>query len=96
MMITSKSLQEANDYSVYALTEAGYNGSALQALVAIKPEESQMAPISEQMSCEWIELLAHANTHGKKFFATGGSHVCLDDYFKAQALLVREVEIVDK
>ena len=31
------SVQEANEYAVYALTEAGYDGSALQALVAIKP-----------------------------------------------------------
>ncbi len=36
-----------------------------------------------------IELLARANTHGKKFFAMGGSHVCSDDFFKVQALLVR-------
>ncbi len=42
------------------------------------------------------ELLACANTHGKKFFATGGSHVCSDDFFKAQALLVRESELAEK
>ena len=90
------SVQEANDYSVYALTEAGYDGSALQALLAIKPEESRTAPITERMSRERIELLARANTHGKKFFATGGSHVCSDDFFKAQALLAREEEITEK
>jgi hypothetical protein len=45
------------------------------------------------MSWERIELLARANTHGKKFFATGGSHVCSDDFFKAQALQAREDEI---
>jgi len=48
------------------------------------------------MSKEQIELLAHANTHGKKFFATGGSHVCSDDFFKAQALLAREDELAAK
>ena len=52
--------------------------------------------ITERMSKERIELLARANTHGKKFFTTGGSHVCLDDFFKAQALQVREEELVEK
>ena len=40
--------------------------------------------------------MASANTHGKKFFATGGSHVCSDDFFKAQALLAREEEVTEK
>ncbi len=75
------SVQEANEYVVYALTEAGYDGSALQALVANKPAERRMTPITERMSRKRIELLARANTHGKKFFATGGSHVCSDDFF---------------
>jgi hypothetical protein len=52
--------------------------------------------ITERMSKKRIKLLARANTHGKKFFATGGSHVCLDDFFKAQALLVREDELAKK
>jgi len=39
------SVQEANEYAIYALTEAGYDGSALQALVAIKPAERWMTPI---------------------------------------------------
>jgi hypothetical protein len=52
--------------------------------------------ITERMSRGRIELLARANTHGKKFFATGGSHVCSDDFFKAQALLAREEELVEK
>ena len=90
------SVQEANEYAVYSLTEAGYDGSALQALVTIKPTELRAAPITERMSRERIELLARANTHGKKFFATGGSHVCSDDFFKAQALLAREEEISEK
>jgi hypothetical protein len=91
------SVQEANEYAVYALTESGYDGSKLQALVAVRSADTRMAGgITEQMSRERIELLAHANTHGKKFFATGGSHVCSDDFFKAQALLAREEELVEK
>ena len=87
------SVQEANDYAVYALTEGGYDGSALQALVAIKPPDNRIGLITERMSWERIELLARANTHGKKFFATGGSHVCSDDFFKAQALQARDNQI---
>ncbi len=59
----------------------------------IKPADNRMGPITERMSRERIELLARANTHGKKFFATGGSHVCSDDFFKAQALQARDDEI---
>ena len=85
-----------NEYAVYLLTEAGYDGSALQALVTIKPTECRTSPITERMSWERIELLARANTHGKKFFATGGSHVCSDNFFKAQALLGREEDVAMK
>ncbi len=90
------SVQEANEYAVYSLTEAGYDGSALQALVSFRPPDPRMGPITERMSRERIELLARANMHEKKFFATGGSHVCSDDFFKAQALLAREEEIAEK
>ena len=91
------SVQEANEYAVYSLTESGYDGSKLQALVAVRPADNRMAgAITERMSQERIELLARANTHGKKFFATGGSHVCSDDFFKAQALLAREDELAEK
>ncbi len=38
----------------------------------------------------------HRQRHGKKFFATVGSHVCSDDFFKAQALIVRDEEIAEK
>jgi hypothetical protein len=55
-----------------------------------------MGAITERMSWERIELLACANTHGKKFFAMGGSHVCSNNLFKAQALLAREEEIAEK
>jgi hypothetical protein len=85
-----------NEYAVYLLTEAGYDGSALQALVTIKPTECRTSPITERMSWERIELLARANTHGKKFFATGGSHVCSDNFFKGQALLGREEDVAMK
>ena len=57
-------VQEANEYTVYALTEGGYNGLMLQSLVLIWPVERRMMTITERMSKEWVELLATANTHG--------------------------------
>ncbi len=90
------SVQEANEYAVYSLTEASYDGSQLQALVAVGPADTWAGPITEWMSKEQIELLARANTHGKELFATGGSHVCSDDFFKAQALPARESEMAEK
>ncbi len=64
-------MQEANEYTVYSLMEAGYDGSQLQALVVVGPADTWAGPITEQMSKEQIELLARENTHGKKFFAMG-------------------------
>ena len=63
---------------VYALIEGGYNGSALQALLKAVPEAYTMTAITERHSNERIQLLAKANTHGKEFYATDGSHVCSD------------------
>ena len=40
--------------------------------------------------------MTKANTHGKKYFASGGSHVCSDDSFKAQALIASDEEIAEK
>ena len=74
------SVQEANEYACYVLTEGGYNGSVLQALVIIKPTEIEPRKFTECNSKERIVLLARANTHGNKFFVTGGSHVCSDEF----------------
>jgi hypothetical protein len=46
------SVQEANDYALYALTEGGYDGLALQALVAIKLPKNRIGLITERMSRE--------------------------------------------
>jgi hypothetical protein len=75
--------------------EANNNGLALQALVSIWLAEPQMGPIMKWMSQEQIELMVHANLHGKKFITSGGSHVCSDDFSKAQVLLAREKEIAE-
>ena len=91
-----RSIQEANEYAVYALTEGGYKGSALQALLKAVPEANVLNPITERHSKERILLLAKANTHGKKFYATGGSHVCSDDFFKAEAVRCRDDQVKER
>ena len=45
-------VQEANEYTVYALTEGGYKGLMLQSLVLIWPVERRMMTITERMSKE--------------------------------------------
>ena len=54
------------------------------------PEAHALNSITERHSKERILLLAKANTHGKKFYATGGSDVCSDDFFKAEAVRCRD------
>ena len=39
------SVQEANEYTIYSLTEVGYDGSQLQALVAVGPADTRAGPI---------------------------------------------------
>ncbi len=41
-------IQEANDYAVFALSEAGYDGSALQALLKAVPEAQTMTKVTEK------------------------------------------------
>ena len=67
------SVQEANEYAVYSLTEAGYDGSQLQALVVVGPTDTRAGPINERMSKEPIELLAHANTHVRSSLQQAGA-----------------------
>jgi hypothetical protein len=90
------SVQEANEYASYALTEGGYDGSAHQALVLVKPTKAEPRKLMERNSKERIALLATTNTHGKKFFVTGRSHVCSDDFFKSQALIARKEELQEE
>jgi hypothetical protein len=45
-------VQEANEDAIYLLTEGGYNGLALQALVAIQLAEPWMGVINERISRE--------------------------------------------
>ena len=65
--------------------------SALQALLKAVPEVHVLNPITQKHSKEHILLLAKSNTHGKKFYATGGSHVCSDDFLRQRHFIVRKL-----
>jgi hypothetical protein len=76
-------LIQANNYAVYALIKGGYNGAALQGLLKAVPKALEMTAITAKKLKERIALLAQATTHRKKFHATGGSHICSDDFFNS-------------
>ena len=42
------------------------------------------------------EAIATANTHGAKFFVTGGKHVILNDMFIAAEIYMRKAEAVER
>ena len=68
----------------FLLTEGGYDGVALQAvlkgMLGAHSNEHNNHTITKKHFWEQIQLLAHANKHGKKLHATGGSHVCPDNF----------------
>ena len=67
---------------------------ALQPLLkGVLETHTTMTAITKKHSQERIQLLTHANTHGMKFYATGGSPVCSDNFFKADALCCCEVTV---
>jgi hypothetical protein len=89
-------IQEVNEYAVYTLTEGGFNGSALQGLLKVVPEALTLTAITVRHSSKRIMLLAKANIHGKKFYATSGSHICLDNLFKAGAECYQEDHVKEQ
>ncbi len=42
------------------------------------------------------EALAATNTHGKKFFVTGGKHITSEDIFKSAEIVSRNAEAVER
>ena len=52
-----------------------------------------MQPITKAHSLERLELLENSNTHGAKFFSTGGGHETSDDLFKSVKIPVCEAAI---
>ena len=82
-------IQDANDVATHALTAGGMNGNALRRTIVEIPTFQQ---ITEEHSQERYDILAKANTHGKLFSATNGTHLTSDDVFIGAELSTREKE----
>ena len=73
-------LNDDNDLSTFNLTVAGYQGILSKVLCE---KAADLLPITVPHTKERIEIIAKAGSHGKKFFATGGTHVTSDEFFCA-------------
>ena len=85
-----RELNNTNAAATITLSMRSYIGDMLSA-GCIK--ETLVWPITKAHSLEWLELLAKANTHGSKLFATGGVHATIDDFFKSNEISVWEAAI---
>ncbi len=77
-------IQSQNDYSTNQLNVMGYKGNALRANFCADKigERKTTEAVTVMRTRERQEALAAPQTHGKKFFVTGGEHVTSDDMFK--------------
>jgi hypothetical protein len=74
------SVQNMNELSVHALTQAGYNGQLLKATFKKKLEEEDQQNTLPNTQAR-REALTQVRGHGGRFHATGGMHVTSDDLF---------------
>jgi len=84
-------VQNANDISVLALHNAGYDAQWLTAtLKKKKEEESVCVPYSPSK----VDMLANACGHGGRFHATNGMHLTADEMFIAEEMKLCKEERV--
>jgi hypothetical protein len=84
-------VQNANDISVLALHNVGYDAQWLTAtLKKKKEEESVCVPYSPSK----VEMLANACGHGGRFHATNGMHLTADEMFIAEEMKLCKEERV--
>jgi hypothetical protein len=91
-------IQSQNDYSTAQLNLMGYRGDVLRAQFCpdkISERKESMA-VTVANTRERQEAIAAANTHGAKFFVTGGEHVTSNDMFKAAEINRRKAEAAER
>ena len=90
-----ESIQQANDTAVALQKLQGCQADLL--VVKIKPVAKQKG-VTVPFSKERIFALDNAKTHGKKFWATGGSHITSNGFFKSLEVpeLKRKRKAVEK
>ena len=69
---------------------AGYQGRLLKVQCE---KAADLLPITVPRTKERIELLEKSSSHGKKFFATGNTHVTADNFFCAAEVPVWDAKI---
>jgi hypothetical protein len=76
----------------------GYKGDALNAQFREDKirERQATATVTVPQTRERQEAIAATNTHGKKFFVTGGKHVTSDDMFKAAEINRQTAEAAER
>jgi len=91
-------IQSQNNFSTTQLSVIGYKGDALKVQFREDTirERQATATVTIPQTRERQEAIAAANTHGKKFFVTGGEHVTSDDMFKAAEINRRTVEAAER
>ena len=85
-------VQNANEISVLALHNAGYDAQWLTATLKKKKEEEETVCVPYSPSK--VELLAKACGHGGRFHATNGMHLTADEIFIAEEMKSRQEERV--
>ena len=83
-------LNEANYLSKFNLNVDGYQGRLLKVQCE---KAADLLYITVPHTKERMELLAKASSYGQKFFATGGTHVTVDDFFCASEFPIWEANI---
>ncbi len=91
-------IQSQNDFSTTQLSVMGYKGDALKVQFREDTirERQATATVMVPQTREPPRGYCPANTHGKKFFVTGGEHVTSDDMFKVAEINRRTVEAAER
>ena len=85
-----KSMESMNQFYCGVLDSNGYDGSKLR---KDAPKRKTHVAVTQEHSAERVLAIKKAKTAGQMFYATGGSHVNSDSFFRARALASRSHEI---
>lgn len=91
-ILALKRIEDLNKFYCDVLTAHGYDGKHL---VKKAPTRSRYVGVTEAHSKERIAAIKTAKSAGQMFYATGGRHLNSDEFFQAQELKRRELEIAE-
>jgi hypothetical protein len=85
-----KSLESLNKFHCDVLASHGFDANSLRKTA---PRRYKPIAVAAPHSMERVVAIKNAKTAGQLFFATGGSHINSDEFFKARELKRRDEEI---